>query len=51
MFIVLEKRCLELSEAFKQLTEEQELLATLMESEKRLQNDDPEIFTRKSSRS
>ena len=37
IFIVLERRCLEFSEAFKQLTEKQELLATLMESEKSLQ--------------
>ena len=37
ILIVLERRCLDLSEAVGQLSEKQELLATLMESKKSLQ--------------
>ena len=42
MIIVLERRCLDLSEAVEQLSEKQDLLATLMESNKSLQKDAPE---------
>ena len=34
MLIVLERKCLDLSEATEQVSEKQELLATLMESKK-----------------
>ena len=51
MLTVLERRCLDLSEAVEQLSEKQELLATLVESKKSLQKDAPENFTRRSSRS
>ena len=42
MLKVLERKCLDLSEAIEQLSEKQELLATLMESKKSLQKVAPE---------
>ena len=39
MLIVLERGCLDLSEAVEQLSKKQELLATLMGSKKSLQKD------------
>ena len=42
MLIVLERECLDLSEAIELCSEKQELLATLMESKKCLQKDAPE---------
>ena len=41
MLTVLERKCLDLSEAIEQLSEKQELLATLMESKKSLQKSWP----------
>ena len=46
MLIVLEQKCLDLSEAIQQLSEKQELLATLMESKKSLQKVAPQEFER-----
>ena len=39
--MVLERKCLDHSEAIEQLSEKQELLATLMESKKSLQKSWP----------
>ena len=44
MLKVLERECLDFSEAIEQLSEKQELLATLMESKKCLQKGAPERF-------
>ena len=46
MLTVLERKCLDLSEAIEQLSEKQELLATLMESKKSLQKVAPDEFQR-----
>ena len=52
MLIVLERKCLDLSEAIEQLSEKQQLLATLMESKKVLQKKSPlKNFRGKISRS
>ena len=47
MLIVLERKCMDLSEANEQLSEKQELLTTLMESKKSLQKVALEEFQRK----
>ena len=47
MLIVLERRCLDLSEATEQMSEKQELLGTLMESKKGLEKGAPERFHEK----
>ena len=47
MLTVLERRCLDLSEAIEQLSEKQELLGTLMESKKGLEKGAPERFHEK----
>ena len=46
MLMILERECLDLSEAIEQLSEKQELLATLMEGKMRLQKVAPEEFQR-----
>ena len=46
MLMILERECLDLSEAIRQLSEKQELLATLMEGKMSLQKVAPEEFRR-----
>ena len=46
MLMILERECLDISEAIKQLSEKQELLVTLMEGEMGLQKVAPGDFQR-----
>ena len=46
MLVFLERQCQELCQPVEQISEKQEVLATLMESKKSLQNGVPEEFQR-----